>query len=43
MKFLENVGRPSYFRGPLRDWLCHVFCRSYSPFSVEVVEKNEQM
>ena len=40
MKFLDNVGDPSYFPAPLTDCLCHVSFRKYSPLSVEVVENR---
>ena len=39
MKFLDNVGDPSYFQTPLPDCLRHVSVRRYSLLSVEVVEK----
>ena len=40
MKFLNNVGDPSYFSAPLPDCLYHVSFRTYSPLSVEVVENR---
>ena len=39
MKYLDNAGDPLYFPAPLPDCLCHVLFKSYSPLSVEVVEK----
>ena len=39
MKFLDNVGNPSYFPAPLPDCLCHVLFGRYSSLSFEVVEK----
>jgi len=38
MKFLSNVGDPSYFPAPLPDCLLHVSFRRYSPLTVDVVE-----
>jgi len=40
MKFLVNVGDPSYFPASLPDCLCHVSFIRYSPLSVEVVENR---
>ena len=40
MKFLDNVGEPSYFPAPLPDCLCHVSFRRYWPVSVEVVQNQ---
>jgi len=44
MKFLDIIMRdPLCFSAPLPACLCHVSFRSYSPLSVEVLEKSEQM
>ena len=40
MKFLDNVGEPSYFPMPLPDLLCYVSFSRYSPLSFEVVENR---
>ena len=39
MKFLYNVGEPSYFPTPLPNSLCHISFSRYSPLSLEVVKK----
>ena len=39
MKFCGNVGDPSHFLTPLPDCLRHVWFSTYSPLSVEIVEK----
>jgi len=42
MKFLDNVGDPSYFPAPLPDCLYQVLVKRHSPLSVEVVEKENK-
>ena len=41
-KFSDGVGDPSIFTTPLRDCLCRISFRRYSPLCLEVV-KNEHM
>ena len=40
MKFLDNVGDPSYFPIPLLGCLHHVSFSRYSPLSLEVVQNQ---